>query len=183
MSTPSNPAPAPFRPRRMRSLGTAIGTGALLAAVLVGCASGQSGEVGAGAGSGPTLTTEPAPTTSPVEAEPDPGFDSAVPQGGVEVPASQLNASALAEGSPRTAWTEDGGLVLGAIGQEGGCGTSRMEIVEQNEQQVIAVLVETLSGADEICTMDIRFPPLTAKLDQPLGERAVVLQARQEQKG
>ena len=32
------------------------------------------------------------------------------------------------------------------------------------------------------CTMDIRFPPLTVQLSEPLGERTVVLTSRQEQK-
>ncbi|MBB5960024.1 hypothetical protein FHS29_006646 [Saccharothrix tamanrassetensis] len=161
----------------MRSLGTAIGAGALLL-VLTGCASTQP-SVDAGSSGGPTLTT--APSSTPASSE-DPEFESPVPPGAKEVPKSKLDASALPEGTPRTVWTEGDGSTLGLVGQEGGCGKASVEIAEQTAQAVKVVLVETTPKDAEVCTMDIRYPPLTAKLDAPLGERSVSLTMRQDQK-
>ncbi|XVS66235.1 hypothetical protein ACQPYE_09295 [Actinosynnema sp. CA-299493] len=159
----------------MRSLGTAIGAGVLLV-VLAACAT--STPVGPGAG-GPTLTTSAQPTSSSVE---EPEFDSPVPPNGKEVPKDQLDAAAIPEGTPTTTWTEGDGSVLGVIAQEAGCGKATVEIAEQNAQVVKLVLVETTPLDQPVCTMDIRYPPLTAKLDAPLGGRTVVLSTRQDQK-
>ncbi|CCH29094.1 hypothetical protein ABZ816_36080 [Actinosynnema sp. NPDC047251] len=161
----------------MRSLGTAIGAGALLL-VLVGCASNQPA-LDAGNGGGPTLTTSP---SNPPSSSEDPEFQSPVPPGGKEVPKAKLDASAVPEGTPQTVWTEGDGSTLGLIGQEGGCGKASVEIAEQTAQAVKVVLVETTPKDAEVCTMDIRHPPLTAKLEAPLGERSVVLSTRQDQK-
>ncbi|RKT53409.1 hypothetical protein [Saccharothrix australiensis] len=158
----------------MRSLGTAIGAGALLLVVLTGCASTQP-SLDAGSG-GPTLTTapsSPSPTT-------EPEFESPVPPGAKEVPPDKLDASAVPEGTPRTVWSEGDGSTLGLIGQEGGCGKAGVEIAEQGPQTVKLVMVETTPADAEVCTMDIRYPPLTAQLDAPLGERSVVLSTRQD---
>ncbi|WP_367130727.1 hypothetical protein [Saccharothrix sp. HUAS TT1] len=158
----------------MRSLGTAVGAGVLLV-VLAACAT--STPVGPAAG-GPTLTT--APTSSSSVEEPE--FDSPVPPGGAEVPKDRVDASALPEGNPTTTWTEGDGSVLGVIAQEAGCGKASVEVAEQNAEVVELVLVETLPADQPVCTMDIRYPPLTAKLDAPLGDRQVVLTSRQDQK-
>ncbi|MEV0681601.1 hypothetical protein AB0I60_34275 [Actinosynnema sp. NPDC050436] len=162
----------------MRSLGTAIGAGALLL-TLVGCASTQPA-LDAGNGGGPTLTTSP--SSPPSSSAEDPEFQSPVPPGGKEVPKAKLDATAVPEGTPRTVWTEGDGSTLGLIGQEGGCGKASVEIAEQSAQAVKVVLVETTPKDAEVCTMDIRYPPLTTKLDAPLGERPVVLTMRQDQK-
>ncbi|MFI9006214.1 hypothetical protein ACIGNX_03140 [Actinosynnema sp. NPDC053489] len=159
----------------MRSLGTAVGAGVLLV-VLAACAT--STPVGAGNG-GPTLTTSAAPASSSAE---QPEFESPVPPGGKEVPAERLDASAVPEGTPTTTWTEGDGSVLGVIAQEAGCGKASVEVAEQNAQAVTVVLVETTPLDQQVCTMDIRYPPLTAKLDAPLGDRKVVLTTRQDQK-
>ncbi|MBW4722213.1 hypothetical protein [Saccharothrix obliqua] len=160
----------------MRSLGTALGAGALLLA-LAGCATSQP-TVDAGDGGGPTLTTSPA-STSPSA---DPDSTSPVPPGGREVPKEKLDAAAVPEGTPKTVWTEGDGRTLGLIGQEGGCGKASVEITEQNATTVKVVVVETTPKDAEVCTMDIRYPPLTAALDAPLGDRQVVLSTRQDQK-
>ncbi len=158
----------------MRSLGTAIGAGVLLV-VLAACAT--STPVGPGAG-GPTLTTSAlSEATTPSEPE----FESPVPPDGEEVPESRIDAAAIPEGQPTTTWTEGDGSVLGVIGQEAGCGKASVEIAEQNAQVVKVVLVETTPLDQPVCTMDIRYPPLTAKLDAPLGDRTVVLSTRQDQ--
>ncbi|MEU4742968.1 hypothetical protein AB0G02_21220 [Actinosynnema sp. NPDC023658] len=159
----------------MRSLGTAIGAGVLLVA-LAACAT--STPVGPGAG-GPTLTTSAAPTTTAGE---EPEFESPVPEGGKEVPKDRIDASSIPEGTPTTTWTEGDGSVLGVIAQEAGCGKASVEIAEQNAQQVKVVMVETTPTDQQVCTMDIRYPPLTTKLDAPLGDRTVVLTTRQDQK-
>lgn len=158
----------------MRSLGTAVGAGVLLV-VLAACAT--STPVGSGNG-GPTLTTSAAPTSPSGEPE----FESPVPPGGVEVPADRVDASAVPEGNPTTTWTEGDGSVLGVIAQEAGCGKASVEVAEQNAEAVKLVLVETTPSDQPVCTMDIRFPPLTVKLDAPLGDRQVVLSTRQDQK-
>ncbi|ONI87371.1 hypothetical protein ALI22I_21885 [Saccharothrix sp. ALI-22-I] len=159
----------------MRSLGTAIGAAALLV-VLAACAT--STPVGPAAG-GPTLTTSAQPTTSPSE---EPEFESPVPPGAKEVPKDKVDATSVPEGTPTTAWTEGDGSTIGVIAQEGGCGKASVEIAEQNAQVVKVVLVETTPVDQQICTMDIRYPPLTAKLDAPLGDRQVVLSTRQDTK-
>ena len=159
----------------MRSLGTVIGAGVLLV-VLAACAT--STPVGSGNG-GPTLTTSAEPTSPSVE---EPEFESPVPAGGKEVPEDKIDASAVPEGNPTTTWTEGDGTVLGVIAQEAGCGKASVEIAEQNAQVVKLVLVETTPLDQQVCTMDIRYPPLTTKLDAPLGDRTVVLSTRQDQK-
>ncbi|MGM1061897.1 hypothetical protein [Saccharothrix sp. Mg75] len=157
--------------RSTGTLGTALGAGALLIA-LVGCSSTAP----VGAQSGPTLTTAP---SSSAPASPEAGFDSPVPPEGREVPEERITAS-VPEGSPSTVWTEEDGTVLGAIGQEGGCSKAGLEIAEQTAQVVKVVLVETTPADQQVCTMDIRYPPLTAKLDAPLGDRRVELTTRQD---
>ncbi|GAA3851880.1 hypothetical protein GCM10022243_16970 [Saccharothrix violaceirubra] len=159
----------------MRSLGTAIGAGALLVA-LAGCATSQPSVEPA---AGPALTTErPSPTPAPDQ----PTFDSPVPEGGKEVPPAKVDAALLPEQLPRTVWTEGDGSVLGVIGQEGGCSKASVEVAEQTSTKVKLVLVETVPKEEKMCTMDIRFPPLTAKIDAPLGDRQVVLAHRQDKK-
>ncbi len=161
----------------MRSLGTAIGAGVLLV-VLAACAT--STPVGPGNG-GPTLTTSASPeATGTTPSEPE--FESPVPPGGREVPQARIDAAGVPEGNPTTTWTEGDGSVLGVIAQEAGCGKASVEIAEQNAEVVKVVLVETTPADQPVCTMDIRYPPLTAKLDAPLGDRTVVLTTRQDQK-
>ncbi|MEU5692759.1 hypothetical protein [Actinosynnema sp. NPDC020468] len=160
----------------MRSLGTAVGVGALVIFGLTACASSQP----AGVGAGPTLTT--ASSSAPPSGSPEPSFDSPVPPGGTEVPKTKVNAAALPEDAPKAVWTEGDGTVLGVIGQEGGCSKASVEVAEQGPQVVKVVLVETLPADQKVCTMDIRFPPLTAKLDAPLGNRSVELTQRQDTK-
>jgi hypothetical protein len=160
----------------MRSLGTALGAGALLVA-LVGCSS-QGGIERSDAGGGPVLTTEsPTSPTEPTSTEPE--FDTPVPPGGKQVPKDKVDASLMPEGTPSVVWTEADGHVLGATGVEGGCSKASLELVKQDAQQVHVELVETTPSDTQACTMDIRYPPLSLKLDTPLGDRKVVLTHRQ----
>jgi hypothetical protein len=162
----------------MRSLGTIVGAGVLLLLVTA-CASPQA-QVGAGSpGTGEpqlSISSSPAPTSS---SAPDIAPGEPPPNGGIPVPPAKLDAAALPEDYPRSVWTEGDGTVVGVIGQEGGCSKVGVQVVEQSATSVHLELVETLPAEQQMCTMDIRFPPLTAKLDAPLAERTVVLTTRQ----
>lgn len=150
-----------------------VGTGVLLL-VISACGSAQN--TSTGAGGGPTLPTAtesveaPLPGTAPGEVPPD------------GKPVTKLDASALDENQPRTAWTQGDGKTLGVIGQEGGCSKASAAVLEETDVAVKVELVETTPLTKEMCTMDIRFPPLTVQLAEPLGERTLVLTSRQEQK-
>jgi hypothetical protein len=160
----------------MRHLGTVVGTGVLL---LVISACGGAQHQGTGAGGGPTLPT----ATSPSESSPGvpPGIaPGEVPPDGK--PVTKLDTSALTPEYPHTVWTQGDGRTVGVIAQEGGCGKASASVLEQSATAVKIELVETTPLTKQMCTMDIRFPPLTVQLSEPLGERTVVLTSRQEQK-
>ncbi|WP_285647450.1 hypothetical protein [Lentzea sp. NBRC 102530] len=95
---------------------------------------------------------------------------------------TKLDATALAPDHPRTVWTEKDGKTVGVVAQEGGCGKASASVLEQNASTVKIELLETTPLTKQMCTMDIRFPPLTVQLSEPLGERTVVLTSRQDQK-
>lgn len=156
----------------MRHIGTVVGTGVLL---LVVSACGSAQHAGTGAGGGPTLPT----ATSPSEVPPGVAPGEIPPDG---KPVTKLDTNALSSEYPRTVWTQGDGKTVGVIGQEGGCGKASASVLEQSASVVKIELVETLPLTKEMCTMDIRFPPLTVQLSEPLGERTVALTSRQEQK-
>jgi hypothetical protein len=145
------------------------GAGLALCALLAGaCAGKQGGQVGPGA----SLPVGPSPSSSaPAEAPPG-------PNGGVAVAASQVDPRALPADYPKTVWTEADGRTLVARGQEGGCGKVRADLAEQSATTVRIVFVETVPKVDRPCTMDLRYPVLTVRLDQPLGTRNIVLSSR-----
>lgn len=157
----------------MKHLGTVVGTGVLLL-VMTACGGGAQ-NTGAGAGGGETL---PPPTSQPTD---PPGIaPGEIPPDGK--PVTKLDTNALNPDHPRTVWTQADGKTVGVIGQEGGCGKVAASVLEQSASVVKIELVETLPLTKEMCTMDVRYPPLTVALDQPLGERTVALTSRQEQK-
>lgn len=117
--------------------------------------------------------------TSPSEVPPGTPPGEIPPDG---KPVTKLDASALAPDHPRTVWTQGDGKTVGVVGQEGGCGKVSASVLEQNASTVKIELLETLPLTKQMCTMDIRFPPLTVQLSEPLGERTVALTSRQEQK-
>ncbi|MCG8926462.1 hypothetical protein [Lentzea sp. CC55] len=153
-------------------MGTVVGTGALLL-VLSACGGAQNASTGAGGG--PTLPT----ATSSSEAPPGVAPGEVPPDG---KPVTKLDANGLASDYPRTVWTQGDGKTVGVVAQEAGCGKASASVLEQNASTVKIELLETLPLTKEMCTMDIRFPPLTVQLSEPLGERTVVLTSRQEQK-
>ena len=156
----------------MRHIGTVVGTGVLLL-VISACGSAQN--AGTGAGGGPTLPT--ATSSSDVPPGIAPGE---IPPDGK--PVTKLDTNALSSEYPRTVWTQGDGKTVGVIAQEGGCGKASASVLEQSASVVKIELVETLPLDKQACTMDIRFPPLTVQLAEPLGERTVALTSRQEQK-
>ena len=156
----------------MRHIGTVVGTGVLLL-VISACGSAQN--AGTGAGGGPTLPT----ATSPSEVPPGVAPGEIPPDG---KPVTKLDTNALSSEYPRTVWTQGDGKTVGVIAQEGGCGKASASVLEQSASVVKIELVETLPLDKQACTMDIRFPPLTVQLTEPLGERTVALTSRQEQK-
>lgn len=121
--------------------------------------------------------------TSPSEASP--GVPPGVAPGEIPPdgkPVTKLDTNALSSEYPRTVWTQGDGKTVGVIAQEGGCGKASASVLEQSATVVKIELVETLPLDKQACTMDIRFPPLTVQLSEPLGERTVALTSRQEQK-
>lgn len=75
-------------------------------------------------------------------------------------------------------WTQDGGSTVVTIGKEGGCSKVHAEVTDQNDKQVRLVLVEETPEPPGICTMDLRYPPVAARLEEPLGQRTVVVEER-----
>jgi hypothetical protein len=97
------------------------------------------------------------------------------PPGGSTVPAAQVDSAALPEGYPRLVWTGDDGRTVGAIGQEGGCTQVHSELREQSSERIRITFVEVTTSPGP-CTMDLRFRPLSVRLDAALAERTVVLE-------
>jgi hypothetical protein len=159
----------------------ALGVGA----VLLACAAcGQNEQVGFGGA--PPTTSADLPTTAattvpasrPVEPPDGDLMNPKPPPGAVAVPEAKVDASALPPGYPKVVWTEGDGSTVGAYGQAGGCTEAKADVVEQTGQHVVVRITETTTSAGP-CTMELRIPPLTVKLDAPLGDRTVVLQRRQ----
>ncbi len=144
-----------------------VGAGAALVLALSACA-----EPTAGLGGPPP----PPPPTSENPQEPE------APPGGKPLPKTQTDLSALPEDQPKRVWTEGDGSVVGTFGKEGGCSKVRAELTGQDEKTVKILLIETTPAKAEACTMDLRFPPVTVKLDKPLGERTVAVTEKQETK-
>lgn len=157
----------------MRRLGTIVGAGVLLL-LASACANPQeTGEAGTDTPRGTTSQTTTESTT------PDRQPAKTPPEGGTPVQKSQLDDSALPEGYPRLVWTMDDGRAVGVVAQEGGCGKASVEVPEQSASAVVLLLVETQPAEPQACTMDLRYPKITVDLDEPLGDRQVVLRAEQ----
>lgn len=94
------------------------------------------------------------------------------------MPATQADFSALPPGYPHEVWTSADGRMVFARGQEGGCDRVHAEVREQTAQRVIVSLVKTQAPTrGQMCTMDIRYPVVSAPLDEPLGQRVVLLRS------
>ncbi|MET9001997.1 hypothetical protein [Amycolatopsis sp. Hca4] len=158
-----------------------VGTGALL--LMVTACAGPSMSGSQSEAPARTVTTPAAPSGSPSEsvlpapAEPNPPGKPrlTVPEGSTQVPAKQIDATALPAGFPREVWTANGGTVLNIRAQEGGCGHALGEATEQAGDHVVVNLSETKAQTNQMCTMDIRYPVISVSLAAPLDQRTVVL--------
>lgn len=79
-------------------------------------------------------------------------------------------------------WTEEDGRTIGVVAQEGGCGHASVEVSAQTDARIEVHMVETEPAKQQMCTMDLRYPKLTAELDAPLGDRTVALTAEKRKR-
>ncbi|EHR50505.1 hypothetical protein SacmaDRAFT_2252 [Saccharomonospora marina XMU15] len=156
---------------------------AVLGAVGAGCA--QQGDVQPGSGGAGNDDAGRAPVELPRESGQGAGRKPVQPPASDEgrpVPPERVDGSALPRGYPVEVSVTGDGRTLRIVGQEGGCSKASAELAEQRGDRVAVTMVETKPTSKDIaCTMDMRYPPLTVTLDEPLGQRMVVLtyQARQ----
>jgi hypothetical protein len=152
----------------MKRLGTVVGAGVLLLLVSA-CANPQENKEAAN--DKPVATSESTtPDRQPARTPPD---------GGTPVAEQQVDDAALPQGYPKLVWTQEDGNTIGVVAQEGGCGKASVEVPEQSDTQVVILMVETVPSTPQSCTMDLRYPKLTAELAAPLGDRKVVLKTEQ----
>jgi hypothetical protein len=152
----------------MKRLGTVVGAGVLLLLVSA-CANPQENQEAAN--DKPVATSESTtPDRQPARTPPD---------GGTPVEETQIDDAALPQGYPKLVWTQEDGNTVGVVAQEGGCGKASVEVPEQSATQVVILMVETVPSTPQNCTMDLRYPKLTAELAAPLGDRQVVLKTEQ----
>jgi hypothetical protein len=154
----------------MRRVGHILGVGALL---LVCTACGQNDEIGFGGA--PPTTAADRPTSGPVETPATNLVFPRPPAGVTVVSEAKLDPSALPNDYPKVVWTEGDGTTIGVFGQAGGCTEATAKVTEQTAERVVVVITETTTSTGP-CTMEIRYPPLTVKLDVPLGDRTVALE-------
>lgn len=154
----------------MKRLGTVVGAGVLLL-LASACANPQENQDNAG-------DTRPTETSAPAEEQPDRQPARTPPSGGEKVSAGQIDSKGLTKQYPVMVWTEGDGKTVGVVAQEGGCGKASVENSE-SAMQVIVTMIETLPSEPKACTMDLRYPKLTTELQEPLGDRKVVLKNEQ----
>jgi len=160
--------------RTMTRTRAVIALGAGAAILFAGAACGEKADQGAGSDKKPpaTSTSDPSPDKQPARTP---------PAGGTPVEGAQLDAAALPERYPTMVWTQEDGRVIGVVAQEGGCGKASIEL-DQADTQVVVTMIETTPAQPQACTMDLRYPKLTADLDSPLADRTVVLKTEQRKR-
>lgn len=155
----------------MKRLLTVAGAGVLLA--LGGACAGPQHDTVQPGGAPPALTTEPPPSGPPNSGS---GESDQVPPGGSQpVVNEKMDTAGLPEGYPTKVWTQGDGKSVGLVTQEGGCGKAGVEIAEQSAATVTLLVFEAVPAKPKMCTMDLRYPYMSVNLDQPLGERTLVL--------
>jgi hypothetical protein len=153
----------------MKRLGTVVGASVLLL-LASACANPQENQ---------NSSSDTPPSATSESATPDRQPARTPPQGGAEVAKDQIDTTALPQGYPTLVWTQEDGRTVGVVAQEGGCGKASVEVPEQSDEQVVILMVETVPATPQNCTMDLRYPKLTAELDAPLGDRSIVLKSEQ----
>jgi hypothetical protein len=166
----------------MRWKSLVVGFGLVLVAVTACGGQGESGSGGPSSPSSPPTSVPPSspppgPSTGPVsptQSEPPPP----PPDDRMAVPAGQVDFSALPAGFPHEVWVSRDGKTLYVRGEEGGCSRLSAEVREQSAQRVAVNLVQTRSTPKgQMCAMIIRYPVVSVPLDEPLGQRQVVVSA------
>lgn len=99
--------------------------------------------------------------------------------GEMALPPERIDGAKMPQGYPKTAAAVERTNEVAIRAQEGGCGKASAEVVEQSADQVTVKLVETTPRNKMACTMDIRYPTVKVALEQPLGERKLVLEHEQ----
>ncbi|MDX3664088.1 hypothetical protein PV646_42965 [Streptomyces sp. ID05-26A] len=165
-----------------------------LAVVLVGCSSGtQSSAPGSSSsGTSPTATTAPglsgtpgssganptAPVQPPVSISEE---KPVVPPNVTPVAKEKVDTTSLSDTYRDEAYVFGDGRDIEVFGVGGGCKEARAEIAGQSADVVQITLVTiTKQPPGTVCTQEVRQVPLTVRLDAPLGNRRLVLEAREE---
>ncbi|PRY30304.1 hypothetical protein CLV43_12436 [Umezawaea tangerina] len=122
------------------------------------------------------------PGQSQVPPQPSQSSAPPLPGGSTEVPPSKVDGTVLPETYKTQVSVASDGRTLQVVGQAGGCKTATAEVTTQAADQVQITLVTTYyaPGAGGVCTQEIRDVPLNVTLAAPLGDRKVVLEARQD---
>ncbi|GAB3576960.1 hypothetical protein GCM10027445_41820 [Amycolatopsis endophytica] len=144
----------------------------------------QTDSVQPGAGGGQPTSSEAAPTAPGVPATELPPVmpggprQMQPPDGAEQVPAARVDATVLPADFPREVFVSADGRQVFIRAEEGGCGRAAAEVTEQTDTRVVINLVENKTQqAGQMCTMDIRYPVVSATLSEPLTERTVVLES------
>ncbi|MFD7656667.1 hypothetical protein ACFV4N_22070 [Actinosynnema sp. NPDC059797] len=173
---------------------------ALAALALAGCTgtdpTGSTGSTGRSPNPGGTTSSGPlttlssgAPasgslpgTTEPAPAPPPRSSAAPLPGGETPVPTARVDGGTLPDTYERQVSTSADGRTLRVIGLAGGCKTAGAEVTAQSADQVRITLVTTYYPPAEgsVCTQELRDVPLDVTLDAPLGDRLVVLEAREQ---
>lgn len=172
----------------MKALRTSVLTALTAALALSVGACGAGIQTGSSAASPDTTATLPVEPTS--STPPDPGATPSapvtigpsgpvVPPGVDVVPAGQVDASALPEYvQPRDVYSFDGGRSLQVFGMAADpCAGVEADLVDQSAKTVKIILRPMMApqGGTDVCTQVITAKPATVSLDEPLGQRTVVL--------
>lgn len=153
----------------MKSKGLLAGMGFALLAVAACGQAPNSTQPGAGGGQAPPPATDT--STLPVK----PGAQQP-PPGSTPLPSAQLDSTKLPADYPREVFVTADGKALYFRAEEGGCGHASAEVAQQDARQVAINVTELQSSRKgQMCTMDIRYPLISVPLDDPLGNRKVIL--------
>lgn len=154
-----------------------VGAGVLLLSVAACAGSQESAGFGgqpatSSAAASPSASASGAPTNSNV------GPFAKPPAGGTAIPQNRITVANMPAGQPTLAWTTGDGRTVGFYGREGGCTKVHGEVAEQGPNGVKIIMVEQVPAKQKICTMDLRYPPITVQLTAPLGDRPLSLDHR-----
>lgn len=100
--------------------------------------------------------------------------------GPIAVPPERIDANTLSDVYKREASVAADGRTVQVFSLAGGCKRASAEVEAQSADQVLITLVTTYyppnGGA---CTEELSLVPVNVVLDAPLGDRRIVLEARE----